>query len=399
MALIGPTVLVIAPQPFFTPRGTPFSVYYRTRTMAQKGAQIDLLTYGEGADVDIPAVRQVRIPRVPFLGPIPVGPSWKKAVLDVVMVLWTVGLLVRHRYAVVHAHEEAVFWCRFLQPVFRFRLIYDMHSSLPQQLSNFRFTESKLITRAFTWLEDGALRRADAVITICPDLRDYALQAGVPPEKHLLIENSLFDDVELKSTPGTRVSTTGGGLAPPAIDFARPTVVYAGTFEPYQGIDLLLKAFALVCKQVPAAQLVMAGGTPEQISAARKVAQDAGLQSNCIFAGRVTKGEAMRLTRSATVLVSPRLHGTNTPLKIYEQLASGKAIVATKIWSHTQVLTDEVCVLVEPQPEDLARGLALALHDDELRASLGRGAMALYEREYSRPIYEQKIVRLLELVS
>ena len=54
------------------------------------------------------------------------------------MILWTIGLLARHRYAVVHAHEEAVFWCRFLKPVFRFRLIYDMHSSLPQQLENFQ---------------------------------------------------------------------------------------------------------------------------------------------------------------------------------------------------------------------------------------------------------------------
>jgi hypothetical protein len=49
--------------------------------------------------------------------------------------------LARHRYDAVHAHEESVFWCRFLKPFFRFRLIYDMHSSLPQQLSNFQFSK------------------------------------------------------------------------------------------------------------------------------------------------------------------------------------------------------------------------------------------------------------------
>ena len=67
--------LVVAPQPFFSPRGTPFSVYYRTLVMAEQGLEIDLLTYGEGQDVDIPGVRIVRIPRFGFLGPVPIGPS------------------------------------------------------------------------------------------------------------------------------------------------------------------------------------------------------------------------------------------------------------------------------------------------------------------------------------
>jgi len=58
-------VLVVAPQPFFSPRGTPFSVYYRTLVTAELGARIDLLTYGEGDDVDIPGVRVIRIPRFP----------------------------------------------------------------------------------------------------------------------------------------------------------------------------------------------------------------------------------------------------------------------------------------------------------------------------------------------
>ena len=61
------------------------------------------------------------------------------------------------------------------------------------------------------------------------------------------------------------------------------------------------------------------------------------------------------------MLVSPRVHGTNTPLKVYEHLASGKPLVATRIWSHTQVLDDSVCFLVEPEPDSMAKGLLRAL--------------------------------------
>ena len=118
-------MLVVAPHPFFTPRGTPFSVYYRTMVLAEAGVKIDLLTYGVGQDVDIPGCRIVRVPRIKALEPVPIGPSGKKLVLDVFMLLWTIGMMFKHQYKIVHAHEEAVFWVRFLKPLFLYKMIYD----------------------------------------------------------------------------------------------------------------------------------------------------------------------------------------------------------------------------------------------------------------------------------
>lgn len=391
------TMLVVAPHPFFMPRGTPFSVYYRTLVLSESGLGIDVLTYHPGQDVEIPGVRIVRIPRIRWLEPVPIGPSWKKLFLDGFMVLWTIGMLLKHRYPVVHAHEEAVFWCRFLKPIFRFRLIYDMHSSLPQQLENFRFTKSKLLIGTFKALEDSCLRAADAVITICPDLRDYALKSGVPPARHLLIENSIFDDVRLaaRRDPGPARSAPAIAVA---FDPAHPVILYAGTFEPYQGLDILIRAFAIIHRRRPDARLVLAGGTDTQVAAMKEVAVSEGLADACVFTGSVSKTEALRFTQSAQVLVSPRIHGTNTPLKIYEQLASGKPLVATQIWSHTQVLDNTVCFLVDPEPESMAAGLMRALGEPAVAAERARNAQALYAREYARPVYVQKIGRLLEIV-
>ena len=114
--------LVIAPQPFFSPRGTPFSVYYRMLIASELGVKTDLLTYGDGQDVDIPGLRIIRIPRFTFLGPIKIGPSYQKLFLDIFILIWTVGLLLSNRYNIVHAHEEAVFFCRYLKPIFGFKL-------------------------------------------------------------------------------------------------------------------------------------------------------------------------------------------------------------------------------------------------------------------------------------
>jgi len=281
--------------------------------------------------------------------------------------------------------------------VFRFKLAYDMHSSLPQQLTNFAFTQNRLVIGAFNWLERTALKASEAVITICPDLRAYALRSGVEPERLFLIENSIFDDVRLVPNGKETTQESAGSIhVPPA---SGPLVVYAGTFEAYQGLDILVRAFGLVLPQRPDAQLLMVGGRPDQIEQLKRLADEVGASGRCVFTGRVAKSEAMRLVESADVLVSPRSEGTNTPLKVYEQLASGKPLVATNIWSHTQVLTDEVCFLVDPQPESMAQGLLRAMTDPHASGQRARAARQLYEAAYSRPVYEQKMRDFLALLA
>lgn len=389
--------LVIAPQPFFTPRGTPFSVYYRTLITAELGVKIDLVTYGEGEDVAIPGVRVVRIPRFSVLGNVKTGPSLLKLFLDGFLSVWTLALLLRHRYQFVHAHEEAVFFARFLKPIFRFRLVYDMHSSLPEQLTNFNFTKSKVIKGIFQILEDSCLRSADAVITICPALADYVNKQIAAAGKHLLIENSIFDPVNIarKNVSEPKVN---GFQRSVNIQKGQAVIVYAGTLEHYQGIELLLHAF----KEVGAANLqvylLIVGGTDEQVGHYSKIAQELGIGERCCFTGRVTPSIARQYNQMATLLVSPRISGMNTPLKIYEQLASGVPLVATSIYAHTQVLDDSVAFLAEPRADELARAILRALLSKKERQRKAGNAKRLYEKKYSRAAYVAKMQHLLDLL-
>jgi len=386
--------LVIAPQPFYSPRGTPFSVYYRTLVMAEMGVQVDLLTYGQGQDVEIPGVRIIRIPDFPSLGHIKTGPSMLKLFLDMFIFLRTIGLLIRNRYDFVHAHEEAVFFCRFLKPLFGFKLVYDMHSSLPQQLTNFNFTKSKILIRMFEWLEDGALSRAEAILTICPELAEYALSRAPIMDRHILIENSIFEPIKLGKTGAGSTS----GDEPVKLPANRKIIYYAGTFESYQGIGIVVEAFARLRKDCPEAFLLMAGGNPDQVDHYRNMAMELGLEGHCLFTGTVSKAHAQHYQGLASVLLSPRTEGMNTPLKVYELLASGIPLVATRIPSHTQVLSDDVCILTEPEAAPMAEGILVALNDDRRRANIVQAARALYDENYSRPVYEGKIRRMLDLL-
>jgi glycosyltransferase involved in cell wall biosynthesis len=325
-----------------------------------------------------------------------VGPSWQKLLLDVLMIFWTIGMLLRRRYTVVFAHEESVFWCRYLKPLFRFRLVYEMHSNLSQQLTNFQFTKSRVLIRIFKFLQDSSLKTADAVVTVCPALRDYVAARDVPMERHLMIENSIYDDVRLHD-PAQPAEPESDGRT---VNYwpGQPVILYAGTFEVYQGVELLVRAFAHVARARPDARLLLIGGTAKQVAEIRALADSLGLGDSCGVSETVSKAIAIRHSRAAQVLVSPRLHGNNTPLKIYEQIASGRPLVATRIWSHTQVLNESVCFLVDPDPESLASGLLEALNDEDRATQLAANALALYEIEYARPVYEHKVRRLLDLV-
>jgi glycosyltransferase involved in cell wall biosynthesis len=390
-------VLVVAPQPFFTPRGTPFSVYYRTLVATRLGASVDVLTYGEGDDIALPDVRTIRIPPMRFLGPVRIGPSLGKLARDFVMAVWNTAVLIRGRYDVVHAHEEAIFWCQFLKPVFGFKLVYDMHSSLPQQLTNFEYTDSRLIAGLFRWLERRALQRADAVITICPALAEYAESAMTRPERHLLIENSMFDEVQLATGREARGAESEASQVPDAPE-GRKLVLYAGTFEPYQGVDLLLRSFAIALADVPDAHLVLVGGSDQQVQRYTRLAERYGLGKNIYVGQRVPPSVAKSLLARASVVTSPRLTGTNTPLKIYEHLASGVPIVATDIFAHRQVLDSEVCFFAQPEPAAFAEALVAALTDDERRERTISAARQLYATGYSPLAYEKKMRHLFELL-
>lgn len=126
------------------------------------------------------------------------------------------------------------------------------------------------------------------------------------------------------------------------------------------------------------------------------MADSLGLNGRVHFTGSVQQATAKHYCSLASVLVSPRSEGTNTPLKVYEQLASGIPLVASNIYSHTQVLTPDVALLVEPNPEDMALGISKAVELGGPGAAIAANAQKLYQAKYSRPVYEAKMKFVLK---
>lgn len=374
-------ILMIAPQPFFTPRGTPFSVLYRLHALSKLGHTIDLVTYHLGKSIAIENVTIYRIPNIPFVRHIDVGPSKTKVLLDIFIILKALRLLIQQDYDVIHSHEEAGFFSTYLSKMFGVKHLYDMHSSLPQQLDNFRFTKSKFMVNLFKKLEEKTIRNADAVITICPDLFHYVKEM-FPNKNHVLIENVVENELVLGGDSQTSLDIFGLYNSNKNLK-----ILYTGTFESYQGIDLLIESARRVIKRHKEISFILVGGSQKQVDEYKKIVNEYHLNENFIFTGQVWPNLLQKFIDLADILVTPRISGNNTPLKIYSYLRSGKPIVATNHPTHTQVLNNGVAILTECTPESFAEGISRLIRNKDLMEEISRNAKKLAEEKYSYEIY------------
>jgi glycosyltransferase involved in cell wall biosynthesis len=384
-------VLMLAPEPFFQPRGTPISVYFRIKALSDLGHTTDLLTYPLGEDAVFPGLRIRRLPNPFGFRRIKIGPSLAKIPLDGLLFLYAFASLLRRRYDAIFAHEEAAFIGAVLGGIFRVPHLYDMHSSLPQQLANFDFSRSALLRGAFRAMERLILRRSRAVIVICRDLLDYVTRLGFGP-KAVYLENFVdFNDFEARPASPETVAAARRAIAPGG----EKIVLYAGNYEPYQGVPLLVEAFGRVREK---SVLLIVGGSKADQEPVRKRAAEIGIGGRLALVAKVSPRDVPGYIALSDVLVSPRVSGTNTPLKIYSFLKSGKPLVATSLWTHTQVLDERISILAEPEPEALARAIDFALTSKEALAR-GRAAADLAAREYVYPRYLEKITEALSLTT
>lgn len=377
-------ILLLAPHPFFQQRGTPIAERMLLEVLAGHGHEIDVLTFHEGEDVHIPGCRFRRIPALPFVRGIQPGFSLKKLASDAVMLLACLRMVRRGRYDVVHAVEESAFMGLLARRLFRVPYVYDMDSGLARQMID-KFPRLARVRRILERFERAAVRGSVGTLAVCRSLEDHA-RACLPDGVVARIE-----DVSLLADHGSEVDDLPEGDGPIAM--------YVGNLQRYQGIDLLLEAFRHTASELPEARLVVIGGDPGSIAHYRRRCAELGLAEAVLFLGPRPVERLGAYLKRATALVSPRIFGENTPMKVYSYLDSGRPVLATRLPTHTQVLTDEVALLVEPAAEPMGRALAELLRDRSLQERLAAAARDLTQREFTPQAFEGKLLRFYDSIA
>ncbi len=363
-------VLVVAPQPFYEDRGTPIAVRQVLKALSQLGIATDVLTYPMGQSPAIPGVRYYRVANPLRLRAVPIGFSARKVWLDLFLFAKLQSLLRRHHYRCIHAVEEAAFLAVLAARRRGIPVIYDMQSSIPEQLAKRRLLGSppgRLFAQA---CEGWLIRQASRIVC----------SAGLAGRVRRAAPDALVSEWQFPSWTPTPIAPDMRLRARLGLREGERVVLYTGNFEDYQGTSLLVESMPDVLSRVPDAVFVLVGANGDEASnIAEQLARIAPARSHRLLP-RQPREAMPAFLKIADIVVSPRIRGSNLPLKALEYLAAGCAIVATSIPAHRAVIDENLAVLVEPTSHALGEAIADLLQNPN-RAERLRVAARRYAEE------------------
>ncbi len=195
--------------------------------------------------------------------------------------------------------------------------------------------EGGLRYRLSRGLETWALKRADAVTTICEGLRDEIIARGVPAVKVTVIPNAV--DINEFSVGGTPEAGLRQQLG---LDDAM-VLGFIGSFYAYEGLTILLRAAQQLLARGERVRVLLVGGGRQEAEL-KQLAAQLGIADRVVFAGRVPHGDVQRYYDLIDVLVYPRLSmrltELVTPLKPLEAMAQGRLLVASDVGGHREMI-------------------------------------------------------------
>lgn len=266
-------ILFLAPMPVYQERGSPIAVRMVLEVLSQRGYTVDALVFHEGQDFAFDGMTLRRTPALSFARNIRPGFSWKKLIYDVLLSGMAFRSLLSSRYQLIWAVEEAAFMALVFKVIFRVPYVYDMDSSLAQQMVE-KYPALRLLAPILNFFEGLAVRHAEVVVPVCDALAEVCHRHR--PQK----VTTLYDVPQLQED-GAAVEEN----LRDTLNIAGTLLMYVGNLEAYQGIDLLLESVALALPQTPDLNLVIVGGEPNAIQHYRQKAASLGLDGQVHLVG------------------------------------------------------------------------------------------------------------------
>jgi glycosyltransferase involved in cell wall biosynthesis len=382
-ALAPLNVCVLAACPFPANHGTPGSIREMSEAVAALGHEVHIVTYhiGEAIPLDGPILH--RIPRLTGESAVVVGPTTRRPLYDLLMVLTALRVIREHRPQLIHAHGYeaglAAWLCRLATGL---PVLYSGHNTMIDELPSYKFIRP-------AWLAWKLARLLDVTV---PRMANRCLP-------HSTNMQHFFSSVGLRARTDP--------VAPGAIDidqFAggdgsevrrryhlgqRPIVLYAGVQDEFQRLDLLLEAMTQVAARQPEAKLLFVVTIPcaKHLERMRRAVNDLGLDERVIFTEPQPLAAIPDFLAACDVAVLSRPQAPGFPMKLLNYMAARRACVLFASSSSTGLIHRVNAYLAEPDTAAaLARGILEVLQDKSLRRRLANNGYRLVRERHDRRI-------------
>ncbi len=228
----------------------------------------------------------------------------------------------------------------------------------------------------------------------------YERSAGLFALTHLLAE-------DIRSAYGVDTATL---VVPDAVDLeqadaatplprtsSRPRLLYLGSLHAWKGVEFAVRALPLL----PETELQVVGGAPERIAALAALGHQLGVADRLDLVGAVPPVDRFAYIKAADVCLLPLTHSAiasryTSPLKLFEYLACGRAVVASDLPSIREVVDMKREVVAAPaeDPEGIAHAVRSVLDDEERRRDLEQAARQAANR-YSWTTRANRMTRFM----
>lgn len=245
-------------------------------------------------------------------------------------------------------------------------------------------------------IELAVFNAADLIVGNAQALKDELVKRGIQPEKIVVIPNGV-DPVKFNPSINGKDVRNKYGLAENDI-----VVSFVGTFGPWHGADVLAHSIKKVVSKRPNVKFMFVGNGGG-MAKVQKIVESDGVSNFVIYTGAIPQNIAPYYLAASDILVSPQIPNPDgspffgSPTKLFEYMASGKAIVASNLDQMGQILSDnETALLTTPGNSDEIADCVLRLANDaQLCQALGKNAREEVVKKYTWDIHVKKILDAL----
>jgi len=372
------SIAMIAPCPFPANWGSPGAIREMCETLAARGHRVHIVTYPFGEELPVGAAKLWRPWYWSKSTRLHAGPSCKKLLLDLLLLIKVCRVIRSERIDIIHGHNYEGALIGFVAKLLTGRpLLYNAVNLMADELPTYNFIKPRFLAPPIARFLDRIVTRIpDYFITVTQELRETLERLGAPASRMAYIACGVKKGMFDKSDPAPLRARYGVGQ--------RPVVMYTGINSPFQRIDHLLRAFSVTLQEEPTALLMVVSPLKNDpdLAANRALAEALGIGQSVIWVEGQTLAELPDYLAMASVTAIPRPEVPGHPIKLLNCMAAAKPIVCFEGAAKGVRHMYDAYVVPDHDWQALGRGILALLRDPALAARLGQRAKETVERDF-----------------
>jgi glycosyltransferase involved in cell wall biosynthesis len=366
-------IAMVAACPFPYPRGTPIRIFRMAEALAHRGNEVHVVTYHLGEKLQKIPFYLHRIGEVKTYRKYSPGPTYQKLlVLDTLLCIKLYQVLKSRNIDLIHAHHyEGLVVASLGRRWTKYPLIYDAHTLLQSELPFYQIGLPQIFKRSFGLYLDRRLPKlADHIISVTSGIRDKLIAFSGISEEHISVAANGVDHTYFQKSSNMKQGVKRNVKM----------MIYTGNLGPFQGIDLMLKAFQIIIAHRQDVRLLLISN--DDFVPYKDLVNQLGIQNYIDFQNSVF-ADLPNCFAAADIALNPRVNCDGIPQKLLNYMAAGKPVVSFGGSAKTLEHGETGWVVEDYNIEAFARGVIHLLENQEMAKKIGENAAKCVASDYS----------------